>query len=59
MLQLPEVVEGCCEFLCRELHISNALGILRFAEAHHCEQLGESTSNFIYSHFPQVFLFKF
>lgn len=54
MLQLSEVVEGCCEFLCRELHATNALGILRFAEAHNCEQLAESASNFVYSHFPQV-----
>lgn len=54
MLQIPEVVDGCCQFLCRELHSTNALGILRFAEAHHCENLAESASNFIYSHFPQV-----
>lgn len=29
MLQISEVVTGCCEYLCRELHQSNALGILR------------------------------
>jgi hypothetical protein len=29
MLQISEVVTGCCEYLCRELHPSNALGILR------------------------------
>lgn len=56
MLQIFEVVDGCCEFLCRELHSSNALGVLRFAEAHHCKQLAESASNFIHSHFPQVAL---
>lgn len=54
MLGLPEIVEGCCEYLCRELHASNALGILRFAEAHHCEKLEETTMGFINAHFPQV-----
>lgn len=54
MLELPEIVEGCCEFLCRELHATNALGILRFAEAHHCEKLEESAMGFINAHFPQV-----
>lgn len=54
MLQLPEVVEGCCDFLCRELHASNALGILRFAEAHHCEQLAESARQFVYTNFTQI-----
>lgn len=54
MLELPEVVDGCCEFLCRELDFSNALGILRFAEAHHCEKLSESATGFINSHFPQI-----
>lgn len=54
MLELPEIVDGCCEFLCRELHFSNALGILRFAEAHHCEKLKESAMGFINSNFPQI-----
>lgn len=54
MLELPEIVEGCCEFLCRELHATNALGILRFAEAHNCEKLQDSALGFINAHFPQV-----
>lgn len=54
MLQIPEVVEECCAFLCRELHASNALGILRFAETHHCEQLVQSAQNFVFTNFPQV-----
>lgn len=56
MLQITEIVEGCCDFLCRELHASNALGILRFAEAHHCEPLAESAQTFIYTNFPVVAL---
>lgn len=54
MLQIPEVVSECCDFLCRELHPSNALGILRFAEAHHCEELAQSAQNYVFTNFPQV-----
>lgn len=56
MLQLNEVVEGCCEYLVRELHPSNALGILRFAEAHSCSLLAKSAQTFVNTHFPDVAL---
>ncbi|XP_068150362.1 actin-binding protein IPP [Drosophila tropicalis] len=56
MLQLNEVVDGCCEFLCRELHATNALGILRFAEAHNCESLAKSAINFVHANFPAITL---
>ncbi|XP_060661469.1 actin-binding protein IPP isoform X2 [Drosophila nasuta] len=56
MLQLNEVVDGCCEFLCRELHATNALGILRFAEAHNCESLAKSAMNFVQANFPAITL---
>jgi actin-binding protein IPP len=54
MLQIHEVVNCCAQFLCRELHPSNALGILRFAEAHNCKELAESAMGFINAHFPEV-----
>lgn len=54
MLQIPEVVSECCDFLCRELHPSNGLGILRFAEAHHCEELAQNAQNYVFTNFPQV-----
>ncbi|XP_048479515.1 actin-binding protein IPP isoform X3 [Plutella xylostella] len=41
MLQLRELVRGCGEYLKRELHPSNCLGIFRFAEAHNCTELAE------------------
>ncbi|CAH2259250.1 jg10017 [Pararge aegeria aegeria] len=41
MFQLHELVAGCGEFLKRELHPSNALGIFRFAENHNCTELAE------------------
>lgn len=56
MLQLHEVVNGCAKYLCRELHPSNALGILRFAEAHSCKELSQSANDFINLHFPEVAL---
>lgn len=54
MLQVPDVVDQCCEFLSRELHATNALGILRFAETHHCEQLAATAQSFVHTNFPQV-----
>ncbi|XP_005191224.1 actin-binding protein IPP [Musca domestica] len=54
MLQLHEIVDGCCEYLCRELHPSNALGILRFAEAHNCEALAKSALNYVHGNFPAI-----
>uniref|UniRef100_A0A336MN64 Kelch-like protein diablo n=1 Tax=Culicoides sonorensis TaxID=179676 RepID=A0A336MN64_CULSO len=56
MLQIVEIVDGCCEFLVRELHPSNALGILRFAETHSCDSLIKSAQTFVNSHFPEVAL---
>ncbi|KAL4705149.1 hypothetical protein ACJJTC_018720 [Scirpophaga incertulas] len=41
MLQLRDLVTGCGEYLRRELHPSNALGIFRFADAHNCTELAE------------------
>lgn len=56
MLQINEAVEGCCEYLVRELHASNAIGILRFAEAHSCETLAKSALTFVNFNFPDVAL---
>lgn len=54
MIEIPDIVTGCAQYLCRELHSSNALGILRFAEAHNCRELAESSISYINSHFPKV-----
>ncbi|XP_063225348.1 actin-binding protein IPP [Bacillus rossius redtenbacheri] len=54
MLQLREVVLGCCEYLRQELHCSNALGIFRFAEAHNFTELASEAEAFIRTHFPGV-----
>lgn len=54
MLQLKEVVTGCTEFLKKELHSSNCIGIYRFAEGHNCLELAATSVDYINSHFPQV-----
>ncbi|XP_077283281.1 actin-binding protein IPP [Arctopsyche grandis] len=54
MLQLRDLVSGCCEFLIRELHPSNAVGIFSFAEAHSCAELIQASLEHIYWNFAQV-----
>ncbi|XP_017777106.1 PREDICTED: actin-binding protein IPP-like [Nicrophorus vespilloides] len=54
MLELHEVVLSCSEFLEKELHPINAIGIYRFAEAHNCKLLTNKSVQYIESHFVQV-----
>lgn len=54
MLELHEVVLGCSEFLIKELHPINAVGIYRFAEGHNCTELTNAAMQFIQNHFPQI-----
>ncbi|XP_034840229.1 actin-binding protein IPP [Maniola hyperantus] len=54
MFQLRELVIGCGEFLKRELHASNALGIFRFAENHNCTELAEEALAHAQAHWNVV-----
>ncbi|XP_050664363.1 actin-binding protein IPP-like isoform X2 [Leptidea sinapis] len=54
MLQLRELVVGCGEFLKRELHPTNALGIFRFAETHNCMELAEEALAHAQAHWDLV-----
>ncbi|GBP30667.1 Actin-binding protein IPP [Eumeta japonica] len=54
MLQLRELVTGCGEYLKRELHPSNALGIFRFAEAHNCAELAHVALDHAQTHWNIV-----
>ncbi|XP_066998261.1 actin-binding protein IPP [Anabrus simplex] len=54
MLELTEVVNSCTDFLKQELHLTNAIGIYRFAEGHNCESLATFALDFIHGHFPDV-----
>lgn len=54
MLELSDVVSLCTAFLKQELHSSNAVGIYRFSDGHHCIELKNAAINFIQSHFPLI-----
>lgn len=54
MLQLRELVAGCGEFLRRELHPSNAIGIFRFAEDHNCTELAKDALEHAQAHWSAV-----
>lgn len=54
LLQLLSVRDACCDFLKRQLHPSNCLGIRSFADAHTCTELLESSHRFALQHFVAV-----
>lgn len=54
MLELDDVVLGCSEYLIKELHAVNAIGIYRFAELHNWKKLKIAALHFIQSYFPQI-----
>lgn len=54
MLGLSDVVQGCCDFLQRELHPSNCVGIFRFAELHSCTNLKLEAKRFFERRFIEV-----
>ena len=48
------MIQACCTFLENQLDPSNALGIVSFAEQHHCNDLVKAANVFIDQHFIQV-----
>ncbi|XP_064476473.1 actin-binding protein IPP-like [Ornithodoros turicata] len=56
MLGLSDVVQACCDYLQRELHPSNCVGIFRFAELHSCTNLKLEAKRFIERRFTEVIL---
>ena len=54
ILQLPEVMGACSDFLHQQLHPSNCLGITRFAEMHGCTRLAETSQQYVLDHFMEV-----
>lgn len=54
MLELDRVVRACSDYLVKELHAVNAVGIYRFAELHNCRTLRDAALQFVQSCFPQV-----
>jgi len=54
LLQLSEVTEACCNFLMRQLHPSNCIGIRQFADAQGCVDLYKVAHNYVMEHFMEV-----
>ncbi|XP_076046546.1 actin-binding protein IPP-like isoform X2 [Oratosquilla oratoria] len=54
MLEIHDVVHVCTNFLKKELHASNAVGIYRFAESHHLVEMMETSETFVHTNFPEV-----
>lgn len=46
LLQLPQVIQVCCNFLMKQLHPSNCLGIRSFADAQGCVDLLNVAHNY-------------
>ena len=54
LLQLTEVRDGCCDFLRQQLHPSNCLGFMAFADLHSCPSLLTESQHYAQKHFPEV-----
>ncbi|XP_065127782.2 kelch-like protein 4 isoform X1 [Paramisgurnus dabryanus] len=54
LLQLPQVIQVCCNFLMKQLHPSNCLGIRSFADAQGCVDLLNVAHNYTTEHFLEV-----
>ncbi|XP_062473146.1 kelch-like ECH-associated protein 1, partial [Pezoporus occidentalis] len=54
MYQMDRVVRACADFLARQLHPSNAIGIAAFAEHIGCPDLHQRAREYIYMHFGEV-----
>ncbi|XP_071540129.1 kelch-like protein 5 isoform X2 [Panulirus ornatus] len=53
-LLLTEVVDVCCEFLTKQLHPANCLGIQLFADTQGCSELHRLASTYTAEHFQEV-----
>ena len=54
LLQLTEVKDACCDFLKKQLHPSNCLGIMSYADLHSCHDMLQEAQKFARKHFPEV-----
>ncbi|NP_001314940.1 kelch-like protein 4 isoform 1 [Danio rerio] len=54
LLQLSQVIQVCCNFLMKQLHPSNCLGIRSFADAQGCTDLLKVAHNYTMEHFLEV-----
>nr|CAD7599673.1 unnamed protein product [Timema genevievae] len=54
LLQLQEVVDACCNFLMKQLHPSNCIGIRLFADTQCCAHLLQVSHDYTTEHFTEV-----
>jgi len=54
LLQMTQIQQYCCEFLSKQLHPSNCLGIRAFADQHSCSELLSISSTYTAQHFEEV-----
>lgn len=54
LLQVDDVKVACCNFMKKQLHPSNCLGIRAFADAHGCEQLFNIANDYAKDNFSEV-----
>ncbi|XP_072286750.1 kelch-like protein 4 [Pyxicephalus adspersus] len=54
LLQLTQVIEVCCNFLMKQLHPSNCLGIRSFGDAQGCMELLRVAHSYTMEHFIEV-----
>lgn len=54
LLQLNSVVKACCQFLFKQLHPSNCLGIRMFADTQGCTHLLSQAHAYTMEHFMEV-----
>eukprot|EP00061_Rhincodon_typus_P017643 g46422.t1 len=54
MLQFQDIRDACAEFLEKNLHPTNCLGMLLLSDAHHCTKLYELSWRMCLSNFPTI-----
>lgn len=54
LFQLNEVKDACCDFLKKQLHTTNCLGFMAFADLHSCGELLSESQRYARKHFPDV-----
>ncbi|KAM4664324.1 kelch-like protein 4 [Discoglossus pictus] len=54
LLQLSQVIDVCCNFLMKQLHPSNCLGIRSFGDAQGCMELLRVAHSYTMEHFIEV-----
>ncbi|KAE8584557.1 hypothetical protein XENTR_v10021014 [Xenopus tropicalis] len=54
LLQLSQVIDVCCNFLMKQLHPSNCLGIRSFGDAQGCVELLRVAHSYTMEHFIEV-----